>query len=235
MFTFSVFDTIDRSTTSVFDNLFSNGAVLFGTAILPTKFFGLPGHHGVEGAYSSGRYTNIDGSPYLDPVAGLVFPGPPKAGSWAVGYLFDQALWVSRDDPKRVWGVFGKFGIADDNPNPIRWTAMAGVSGASPIPGRSRDTFGVGYFYLGISERAEAERPAAHAVAGRAGRGAVLQRPRHAVVPAHAGPADRRAIPASTPTPRSSSGFARRSTSDCRASDAHSRRLQVRINRRSQI
>ena len=69
-----------------------------------------------------------------------------------MGYLFDQALWVSPEDPKRLWGVFGKLGIADDNPNPIRWTAIAGVSGASPIPGRSRDTFGVGYFYLGVSD-----------------------------------------------------------------------------------
>jgi porin len=151
VFAFSVFDTNDRSTTNVFNNLFNNGVVLFTTVILPTKFFGLPGHQGIEAAYSSGRYTNISASPYLDPVAGLVFPGPPTSGSWTAGYLFDQALWVSPDDPKRVWGVFGKFGIADDNPNPIRWTAIAGVSGASPIPGRARDSFGIGYFYLGIS------------------------------------------------------------------------------------
>ncbi len=148
----SVFDAIDRSTTGVFDNLFGNGAVVFATAVLPTTVFGLPGHYGVEGAYSSGRYTNIDRSPYLDPVTGLVAPSPPKTGSWAVGGLFDQAVWASPDDPTRVWGVFGKFGIADDNPNPIRWTATGGVGGVSPIPGRARDTFGVGYFHLGISD-----------------------------------------------------------------------------------
>lgn len=152
VFALSVFDTIDRSTRGAFDRLFADGAVIFATAILPTKFFDRPGHYGVEGAYSSGRYTNIRESPYLDPVAGLVFPGPPQTGSWAVGCLFDQAVWVSPVDPKRVWGVFGKFGIADDNPNPIRWSASGGVSGASPIPGRSRDTFGLGYFYLGISD-----------------------------------------------------------------------------------
>jgi porin len=148
---FSVFDTRDASTTSVFDDFFTNGAVLFGTAILPTKFFGLPGRHGVEGAYSSGRYTNISKSPYLDPVDGLVFPGSPQTGSWAVGYLFDQAVWVSPDDPRRVWGVFGKLGISDGNPNPVRWNAGGGISGASPIRGRTRDTFGVGFYYLEIS------------------------------------------------------------------------------------
>lgn len=152
VFAVSVFDTIDRSTTSAFDRMFGNGAVVFSTAILPTQFFDLPGHYGVEGVYSSGRYTNVDQSAYLDPITGLVAPSAPRAGTWAVGVLCDQALWVSPDDPKRVWGVFGKAGIADANPNPIRWTASGGVSGASPIPGRPRDTFGAGYFYLGISD-----------------------------------------------------------------------------------
>jgi porin len=148
----SVFDTRDASTTSVFNDFFTNGAVIFGTAILPTKFFGLPGHQGVEGVYSSGRYTNISKSPYLDPTTGLVIPSPPKTGSWALAYIFDQALWVAPDDPKRMWGVFGKLGISDGNPNPVRWNAVGGISGASPIPGRTRDTFGVGFYYLGISD-----------------------------------------------------------------------------------
>jgi porin len=68
-----------------------------------------------------------------------------------LGYLFDQAVWVSPDDPKRVWGVFGKLGISDGNPNPVRWNAGGGISGASPIPGRARDTFGVGFYHLEIS------------------------------------------------------------------------------------
>lgn len=151
VFALSVFDTRDAADTSVFDDLFGNGAVIFGTYFLATNFRGLPGHQGIEGAYSSGSYTNIQGSPYLDPLEGLVIPSERKRGSWAIGYLFDQALWVSPDNPKKVWGVFGRLGIADDNPNPIRWTAMAGISGTSPIRGRSNDTFGIGYFRLGIS------------------------------------------------------------------------------------
>jgi porin len=68
-----------------------------------------------------------------------------------LAYNFDQALYVTRDDAKRVWGVFGSLGIADDNPNPIQWYANAGISGASPLATRKRDTFGIGYFHLGIS------------------------------------------------------------------------------------
>lgn len=151
VFTLSVFDTRSSATTSVFDDFFNNGAVIFGTASLPTNFFGMPGHQGLEGVYSSGSYSNISESPYLDPIGGLVLPGPLQSGSWALGYLFDQAFWVSPDDPSRVWGMFGKFGISDGNPNPVRWNVSAGISGASPIPGRLQDTFGVGVYHLEIT------------------------------------------------------------------------------------
>lgn len=151
VFVASVFDTNDTPTTSGFESFFDNGATIYGLLNLPTNFLGLPGHQGIEAAYSSGRYTNLSPSPYLDPVDELVFASPPTQGSWAVGYLFDQALWVSPDDPKRMWGLWGKFGIGDNNPNPVHWTASAGFAGASPIAGRNLDTFGIGYYYLGIS------------------------------------------------------------------------------------
>ena len=75
-----------------------------------------------------------------------------KTGSYALTYFFDQALWVSPDDPSRVWGVFGNFGIADENPNPIRWSASVGISGTSPISGRTLDTFAVGCYFLAVSD-----------------------------------------------------------------------------------
>lgn len=149
----AVFDARDHSTTSIFDDMFANGAVLFGVVSLPTSFFDLPGRQAIEGVYSSGRYSNISQSPYLDPTDGLVFPGPPRTGSWALGYMFEQALWIADDDANRKWGVFGRFGLSDGNPNPVRWNASAGLSGASPLTNRPLDTFGAGYFYLGISDR----------------------------------------------------------------------------------
>jgi porin len=48
--------------------------------------------------------------------------------------------------------VFGNFGISDGKPNPIKWSAIAGIGGSSPIPGRKHDTFGAGYYYLGYSD-----------------------------------------------------------------------------------
>ena len=73
-------------------------------------------------------------------------------GSWCLVYSFDQAPYVSPEDPQRLWGVFGNFGIADQNPSPVRWFASAGISGASQFAGRQADSFGVAYFYLGVSE-----------------------------------------------------------------------------------
>jgi porin len=33
-----------------------------------------------------------------------------------------------------------------------RWSASVGISGTSPLSGRTLDTFGVGYYFLGVSD-----------------------------------------------------------------------------------
>jgi porin len=152
VFAACVYDTNDTPTASGFDTFFDNGATVYAELNLPTTFFDLPGHQGFSGTYSSGKYTNLAPSAYLDPIAGLVIVSTLKTGSWCVAYNFDQALYVSPEDPERMWGVFGNFGIADNNPSPVRWFASAGISGASQIAGRNADSFGVTYFYLGVSD-----------------------------------------------------------------------------------
>jgi porin len=148
---FSVYDANNTRTTSGFESFFDSGVVLFGGINVATQFFGLPGHQGLMGSYSTSAYTNLQPTPYLDPIEGAIIQSTTKTGSWCLAYNFDQAIYSSPDDPKRMWGVFGKFGIADNNPNPIQWTASAGISGASPFSCRKLDTFGVGYFFLGVS------------------------------------------------------------------------------------
>jgi porin len=46
--------------------------------------------------------------------------------------------------------VFGNAGISDGKPNPIKWSAILGIGGSSPIPNRKLDTFGIAYYYLGF-------------------------------------------------------------------------------------
>lgn len=152
VFSVCVYDTNDTPTVCGFDTFFENGATVYAELNHATTFFDLPGNHGLAGTYSSGTYTNLSPTAYLDPIEGLVIVSTPITGSWCLAYNFDQALYVSPEDPERMWGVFGNFGIADSNPSPIRWFASAGISGASPITGREADSFGVAYFYVGLSE-----------------------------------------------------------------------------------
>jgi len=146
----TVYDTTDHSTTSAFGHLFANGAIIYPTVTLPTKFFGLPGHQTVWAAYSSGRYATLD--------AEVLTNFPPRTpglppltftrGSWWVNYQFDQALWVDPNDQTRSWGLGGGLGVSDGDPNPVRWTAVFGVGGRVPSASRKLDTFGVAYYYL---------------------------------------------------------------------------------------
>jgi porin len=156
--TLTVYDTHNASTTSGFNELFDNGAIIYPTVSLPTAFFGMPGHQTVWGAYSSGRYEIVE--PQSLNLIPQVFQGllPPTSlttpirDSWWVTYLFDQALWVDPKDQTRSWGVFGNAGISDGKPNPIKWSVIFGIGGSSPIPSRKLDTFGVAYYYLNFSD-----------------------------------------------------------------------------------
>jgi porin len=152
VFSAIVYDTNDTPTVTGLDTFLNNGVTVYAELNFATRFFDRPGHQGLSGTYSSGKYTNLTGSAYLDPIEGVIIMSTPKPGSWCLAYNFDQALHVSPEDPERMWGVFGNFGIADDNPSPVQWFASAGISGASPIANRKADTFGVAYFYLGVSQ-----------------------------------------------------------------------------------
>ncbi|ODA28891.1 porin [Planctopirus hydrillae] len=149
----NVFDTNSTPTTSGFDEFFNNGASLYIEGRIPTSFFGMEGLHSLSGAYSSGTYRATDpGLNYIiERIRGLNVPAPQETGSWAFEYSFSQALWVDATDSKRSWGLFGSLGIADGNPNPIRWGSDIGIGGSSPLVSRPNDKFGVGYYYLGVS------------------------------------------------------------------------------------
>src|SRR5262249_18538373 len=118
---------------------------------IPVNFFGLPGHQGILGAWSSRRFLSTDREALGNILQGQPVSTATKFGSWAIGYMFDQALYVSPCDPKRMWGVFGNLGLGDTNPDPVRWAANIGIGGSSPIQGRKLDSFGLGYFYTALN------------------------------------------------------------------------------------
>jgi porin len=145
----SIFDPEERATRGL-DDLFERGYVIIPDFTLRTNIFDLPGTHNFGGTYSTASYRSIERASYLN----LRFPsgGARENNSWSLYYNSFQALWADADNEEHAWGVFGMLGISDGNPNPIRYVANGGIAGQGVIPGRELDTFGVGFFYLGLSE-----------------------------------------------------------------------------------
>jgi porin len=133
--------------------MFARGVVLIPDLTIRADFLGRPGKFNFGGTWSSARYRSFDPAAYLSIPPALILDdrfAPKETGSWSLYANFYQAIWVDEDNEARNWGVFGQFGISDGNPNPIRFVANGGIGGRSMIPGRTFDTFGIGYFYLGL-------------------------------------------------------------------------------------
>ncbi len=156
LFTFSVFDPEERATSDL-SGLYNRGVVLVPDLVLRTQLLGRPGVYNFGGTYSSAKYRSFDPAAYLNipfirSVVARTNAAPQETGSWSLYANLYQSLWVAQCDNKRNWGLFGQFGLSDGNPNPVRFVANGGIGGHSMVPGRKLDTFGIGYFYLGLSD-----------------------------------------------------------------------------------
>lgn len=148
-FVMSVFDPEERATIGAAD-LYERGVVLVPDLTLRVKVLELPGLYNFGGTYSNARYRSVDPAAYLFiPDLGIV--GGEETGSWSLYSNFYQAIWMDPCDSDRTWGVFGQFGVSDGNPNPIQYVANGGLAGRSMLAHRKLDTFGAGFFYMGLS------------------------------------------------------------------------------------
>ena len=144
---FSVIQTNGKSSITGFDELYADQLTFAGEARVRTNFFGLTGHQLIGGGYSNKSFTSLSQS--------LRFFVENRAidkvdGSWSFFYNFDQYLYEPKKGSGQGLGVFGRFGISDGNPNPIRAFYSLGFGGKGLIPGRSLDQFGVGAYYIEI-------------------------------------------------------------------------------------
>ena len=155
---FSVMDPEERSDRGL-DNLFNGGATMATDLVIRSKPMGLPLILDLGGVYTTANYTSLDRSVYLDllrqgQLQAAVGAGnlPVENGSWALYASGSQALWQSSSDPSATWGVFGGLGLSDGNPNPIRYYASCGIGGRNMSSCRPLDSYGIGYYYLGLSD-----------------------------------------------------------------------------------
>ena len=151
---------------------FNKGTMLVGSGAVTIRPFGLVGHQDFSFLWSSQDRYSLEQSPanlalllLQNRFPRLQNPGPilaqiladffPNLGpavppnrvnsSWAVGYGFDQYLWQPSGDSRHGIGVFFSANASDANPNPIKYSFLAGVGGKGVVPGRPDDSFGLGF------------------------------------------------------------------------------------------
>ena len=150
VFTFLVLDSSGSPDTSGLSRMFRNGATMFASLRLPVTPFGLPGHQTLEMAFATGKFSPLTEDDYV------ILPHPGinslrRNGEYVITYGFDQFIVVDAENPNKGWGIFGNASLANGQTNPIHWLLNLGAGGTSPLPGRTADSWGVGYYYLGTS------------------------------------------------------------------------------------
>jgi porin len=71
--------------------------------------------------------------------------------SWMFTWDFDQYVYQEDQDPSQGVGVFGRFGWSPGKFNPVKAFYSVGLGGTGLLPNRDRDRFGLGYYYLDLS------------------------------------------------------------------------------------
>lgn len=146
----SIADAQNSSTTIGISDMFDKGALIIGYWRLFTDFACLPGSHAIMGEYSTRNYTSLNPIDFVFvPPLGLV--ASQKSETWSLGYLAEQKLWIDSCNSKRNVGLFSSWGISDGNPNPIRWSGNVSLQAHGISQCRENDSFGVAYFYTGLS------------------------------------------------------------------------------------
>ena len=109
-----------------------------------TDVFGAPGGMTLAGYYGVDQNALTVADPRLllqgaVPAAALRIQDETWAISWN-GYQF-----ISGDETDG-WGLFGRFGVSDGNPNTVRWNGAVGLGGIGCL-GRPGDRWGVGVYH----------------------------------------------------------------------------------------
>jgi len=151
---FTVLGANGQPNHSGFDEDFEDGQVFMGTFSQPSRFFDKPGGHLLVGTYSAKDFMLLDQNPRLFLEALLGYPVSLDKGedSWSAMYNLHQYIYTEQQDQTQGFGVFGRVGFADDKTNPISNFYGAGLGGKGSIDGRDRDTWGISYFYMQLSD-----------------------------------------------------------------------------------
>ncbi len=156
-----VSNTADSSTTTGFSDI-GDGWTWTTEAQFQYRLVGLPGGQNVAFIYAAdNEFLNFNRSSISRD--GVLLASDDE--SWAAYWSGWQYLYTPDEVPDRIdvtdgradlrgFGLFARFGFADDDTNPIAWSVSAGLGGRGMLPGRDEDTFGLGFAYSDIDNGA---------------------------------------------------------------------------------
>lgn len=154
-----VLDTDGKSNVSGFDTAFKRGTSVYQSAEFAIKPFDQNGHQRLSWAWTDKAYPNLRAGEELrfrdiiiDRLTGNSVI-TRQGSDWCIMYDFDQYLYTKPGTKDQGVGLFGRFGLSDGSVNPVQYFYSLGMGGKGMIPGRDNDTFGVGYYYLAVSNK----------------------------------------------------------------------------------
>jgi porin len=71
------------------------------------------------------------------------------ADAWAI---YSNAYQYLQGDEEKGWGLFGRVGVGDGDVNPVQFNVAVGLGGTSPWPGREKDRWGLGLYYIDMAD-----------------------------------------------------------------------------------
>jgi porin len=162
-FTTIIHDPNSSATRSGFDTAFHSpeGMTLSQEYHFKVKPFGQTGHQRFGIGWDSKDRTELSEFQKLQmprpllafrAILGLLPDIQKRPDSWGVWYNFDQYLYTEPEDESQGVGLFGRLGWSDGQVNPVETFYSIGVGGRGAIPSRDNDTFGIGYYYLDMSD-----------------------------------------------------------------------------------
>ena len=153
---FTALDAFGRPDTPGFDTAFHSpeGSTFITEWDFTIAPFGLPGHQRFGAFYSTKEFQLLDQDRLPGLLGLLTTLRSPKTrpDDWGIYYNFDQYVYTEKEDPTQGVGLFGRFGWNTGEANPFEAFYSFGVGGKGIVPKRDNDTFGVGYYYLDMSD-----------------------------------------------------------------------------------
>ena len=141
------YDGNGEAESSGFDTIFKSNTNYAIEGRVRTDFLGLTGHQLAGVTYSTRSFASLDQSMHLIIENGAI---EQEDSSWSFHYNFDQYLYEPKKGSGQGIGIFGRFGASDGDPNPVHYFYSLGIGGKGVL-GRPLDQFGIGYYYIDIS------------------------------------------------------------------------------------